>query len=346
VTYSAVLAGCGAMSKGWLDALSRVPQLAEKIKIVGLMDIDPELAKARGAEFGLSATFHCDLAEALATHKPDFVFDVVPPSARKTVVLTALANGCHVLSEKPMAASLSDAREMLDAARNAGRLHAIVQNRRYIEGVRRIRAFLESGAIGKLTSMHCDFFLAPHFGGFREQMEHVLLLDMAIHTFDAARFMSGTRPLAVYCHESNPDGSWFAHGASANAIFEMSDGVTFTYRGSWCADGAPTSWESQWRLVCTDGSLIWDGEDKYDARARASEGKFINDLKPVAVPALDTSGTTDGHASVLLDFLKAVETQSIPETDGSDNIKSLAMVFGAIESARTHTRTLINLEVN
>lgn len=346
MTYTAVLAGCGAMSKGWLDALTRVPQLAEKIKIVGLADINPALADARADEFGLSAAIHSDLAEALTTHKPDFVFDVVPPSARKAVVLTALANGCHVLSEKPMAASLPDAREMLDAAHNARRLHAVVQNRRYIEGVRRIRAFLESGAIGRLTSIHCDFFLAPHFGGFREQMEHVLLLDMAIHTFDAARFMSGALPLAVYCQESNPAGSWFAHGASANAIFEMSDGVTFTYRGSWCADGAPTSWESQWRFVCTEGSLLWDGEDKFDARARTSEGKFINDLKPLAMPKLDDTGKTDGHASVLLDFLNAVETGSTPETDGSDNIKSLAMVFGAIESARTRTRTPIDMERN
>ena len=72
------------------------------------------------------------------------------------------------------------------ARARAARLHAVVQNRRYLAGVRRIARVLDSGAIGALTSIHCDFFLAPHFGGFREEMDHVLLIDMAIHTFDAA----------------------------------------------------------------------------------------------------------------------------------------------------------------
>ena len=70
----------------------------------------------------------------------------------------------------------------------------MIQNRRYLAEVRRIRRFLDSGAIGAPTSIHCDFFVPPHFGGFREEMDHVLLLDMAIHTFDAARFLVGPRP--------------------------------------------------------------------------------------------------------------------------------------------------------
>ena len=78
-------------------------------------------------------------------------------------------------------------------ARSAGRIHAVVQNRRYVAGVRRIARALKGGAIGDIASVHADFFLAPHFGGFREDMDHVLLLDMAIHTFDALRCMTGLR---------------------------------------------------------------------------------------------------------------------------------------------------------
>ena len=74
--------------------------------------------------------------------------------------------------------------------------------------VRRIRRFLDSGAIGAPTSIHADFFVAPHFGGFREEMHHVLLLDMAIHTFDAARYMVNGEPESVYCQEWEPKNSW------------------------------------------------------------------------------------------------------------------------------------------
>jgi predicted dehydrogenase len=50
------------------------------------------------------------------------------------------------------------------------------------------------------------------------------------------------------------------------------------------------------------------------------------------------SGRTNGHASVIADFLDAVETGRPPETRSSDNIQSLAMVFAAIESARAGQR--------
>lgn len=342
MTYTAVLAGCGAMSKGWLEAIAHAPLLGKKIEIVGLVDLDTDLARQCARQFDLAAPAGDDLDAMLREKQPAILFDVVPPAARKPVVLSGLSHGCHVLSEKPMATSLSDAREMIAAAQDARKIHAIVQNRRFIDGVRRIRAFLASGALGEITSLHCDFFLAPHFGGFREQMEHVLLLDMAIHTFDAARFMSGKTPLAVYAQESNPAGSWYAHGASANAIFELSDGATFTYRGSWCADGAPTSWEASWRFIGTKGSLIWDGAEKLDARTIVNQGKFLNDLTPVTVPPAPAPDEIHGHASVIASFISAIEGATTPETVSTDNIKSLAMVLAAIESARTRTRVTID----
>ena len=80
--------------------------------------------------------------------------------------------------------------------------------------------------------------------------------------------MIGKKPLAVYCHETNPKGSWYRHGASANAIFEFDDGAVFTYRGSWCAEGANTSWESRWRIVGSKGTILWDGADEFQAGHR------------------------------------------------------------------------------
>jgi predicted dehydrogenase len=240
-----------------------------------------------------------------------------------------------------MAASLAEARDLVAAAKSAGRIHAVVQNRRYVEGVRRIREMIESGVLGELTALHADFFIGAHFGGFREQMQDVLLLDMAIHTLDAARFMAGADPLAVYALESNPRGSWYAHGAAAHAIFEFSDDVLFTYRGSWVAEGGTTSWESQWRIVGTTGTLLWDGAERFEARAVAGDSGFLRPLRDVAVPPPPRPAQTHGHASVIAEFLDAIETGRVPETAGSDNIKSLAMVFAAIESARTRQRVLI-----
>jgi predicted dehydrogenase len=174
-------------------------------------------------------------------------------------------------------------------------------------------------------------------------MQNVLLLDMAIHTFDAARFMADKTPLAVYCQETNPRGSWYAHGAAANAIFEFSDDVTFTYRGSWVAEGANTSWESSWRIVGSKGTLLWDGADSFEAKAIAGNTGFLRELGPLEVPEPADLAETHGHASVIADFIASIEAGTAPETASSDNINSLAMVFGAIESARIRQRVNISV---
>lgn len=339
-----VLVGCGAMSRAWLDAARQIDGLA----IVGLVDLDPERARTRAGEYNLtSAVIGTSLDTVLAQTRPDAVFDVVVPAARRAIALSAFAHGCHLLTEKPLADSPENARVIVEAARRAGRVHAIVQNRRYVANVRRIRRFLDSGAIGAPTSIHADFFVAPHFGGFREEMAHVLLLDMAIHTFDAARYMVAGEPAGVYCQEWEPANSWYRQGSSASAVFDLGGGKVFTYAGSWCADGFRTSWEGSWRIVAERGSLIWDGHDGLKAEVIASgRDGIIARTQEVEVPPLDPADRVDGHLGIIRDFIQAVETGTEPETRGADNIKSLAMVFGAIESAETGRRVAIAQEAS
>jgi predicted dehydrogenase len=334
-----VLVGCGAMSKHWLDAARRIDGLA----IAGLVDLDAERAWARAREYDLgSAVIGTSLDAVLAETKPDAVFDVVVPAARREVALSAFAHRCHLLTEKPLADSPDNARAIIAAARQAGRVHAVVQNRRYVANVRRIRRFLDSGAIGKPTSIHADFFIAPHFGGFREEMDHVLLLDMAIHTFDAARYIVAGEPASVYCQEWEPASSWYRQGSSASAVFDLGAGKVFTYAGSWCADGFRTSWEGSWRIVAERGSLLWDGHDGLKAEVIASgRDGIIDKTQAIEVPALDPADRVGGHLGIIQDFMRAIETGTEPETRGADNIKSLAMVFGAIESAETGRRVAI-----
>lgn len=318
------------MSRAWLAAARETGTT-----IVGLVDLDRERARELADEFQIDkAVIGADLGAVLTEARPDVVFDVVVPAARREVALTALRHGCHILTEKPLAATREDARAIVAAARDAGRVHAVIQNRRFLAEPRRIRRFLDSGVIGAPSSIHCDFFLGPHFGGFREEMHHVLLLDMAIHTFDSARFLVGGTPSGVYCREWDPAGSWYEQGSSAVAVFEMKEGPIFTYRGSWCANGLSTSWESAWRIVGQRGTLTWDGFADIRAEVRTGEREGLFDrTEPVEVPPLDPSDRVGGHLGVMKDFLGAVEAGTAPETRGDDNILSLAMVFGAIESA-------------
>ncbi|MDX8532122.1 Gfo/Idh/MocA family oxidoreductase [Mesorhizobium sp. VK25A] len=337
-----VLVGCGAMSKHWLDAARRIDGLA----IAGLVDLDADRAQARAREYELSGVvIGTSLDAVLDQTKPDAVFDVVVPAARREVALSTFAHHCHLLTEKPLADTPENAHAIIEAARRADRVHAVVQNRRYVANVRRIRRFLDSGAIGAPTSIHADFFVAPHFGGFREEMRHVLLLDMAIHTFDAARYMVAGEPVSVYCQEWEPASSWYRQGSSASAVFDLGGSKVFTYAGSWCADGFRTSWEGSWRIVAERGSVMWDGHDglKAEVVAPGREGLF-DKTTPIEVPPLDPTDRVDGHLGIIQDFMHAIETGAEPETRGADNIKSLAMVFAAIESAESGRRVAIAKE--
>lgn len=330
----AVLVGCGNMSRAWLRAAGDIADL----EVVGLVDIDESTARLRAAEFGLDhAAVGTDLALVLGTTTPDLVFDVAVPEAHVEVTLTALRHGCHVLGEKPLADTLDNARRLVAAAEDAGRLFAVIQNRRYQREVRRVRRFLASGVLGPLTTVNSDFYIGAHFGGFRDRMAHVLLLDMAIHTFDAARFLTGADPVSVYCKEWNPPGSWYDRDAAAIAIFEMSGGLVYTYRGSWCAEGVNTAWEGDWRFIGRRGGATWDGGDGFKAETvEKTEGLRSSNTRqelPPHDPADDDK--TAGHASLIREFVTCVRTGAEPDTSAANNIKSLAMVFAAIESARS-----------
>ncbi|UUZ97687.1 Gfo/Idh/MocA family oxidoreductase [Paenibacillus sp. P25] len=181
------------------------------------------------------------------------------PDSHAAVTTAALELGCDVFGEKPMSTSMAEAHRLVELAGKRGRTYAVMQNRRYLPQIRAFRDLVVSGAIGQVGFVNADFFLGPHFGGFRDAMESPSLLDMAIHTFDQARLITGKDPVSVYCHEFNPPGSWYAGNASAVCIFEYEDGGVFCYRGSWCSEGSPTSWEADWRISGSKGTARWDG---------------------------------------------------------------------------------------
>lgn len=334
-----VLVGCGSISRTWLPAIKDI----DDVEIVGLVDINEDAARQRKEDAELTeARTETDLENALRTLRPDVVFDCTVPEAHVQVTLTALEHGCHVLGEKPLADTMENARKMLEAARSAGKTYAVIQNRRYDARIRAYREFIESGKIGPLTTLNSDFYIGAHFGGFRDHMKHPLLLDMAIHTFDAARLISGADPLAVYCKEWNPAGSWYDHDASAIAIFEMTGGIVYTYRGSWCVEGLNTTWESDWQAICQNGSASWDGGACTRAQAVSKTGGFLSELQDIDIPESNTK-KVGWHKGNIEEFVRCVRTGETPETVCSDNIKSLAMVFGAIESAETGRRVEIRL---
>jgi predicted dehydrogenase len=330
-----VQAGCGVISPAWLGPVTG----RSDVEIVGLVDIDRNAAETRAREHGLAdAEIGTDLESVLARTKPDAVFDCTVPEAHRRVTTTALRHGCHVLGEKPMADTMANAHAMVAAARETGRTYAVMQNRRYLPAMVALRRFLDGGTLGRITTVHGDYFMAPHFGGFRDRMPHPLLLDMAIHTFDQARFLVRQDALAAQAHEWNPPGSWYDGAASAVAVFEMTNQVVFCYRGSWVSEGLATPWESAWRIVGDRGSVAWDGGDTFRAQVAAEGTGMLRGARDVQIGPGGAVLPYTGHAGCIDEFVRSVIAGTTPQTVCTDNIRSLAMVHGAIAAAEQGQR--------
>ena len=326
-----IVAGLGGMSREWLKYAT---SHAKDVEIVALVDVVLQSAKARAAEFQLAVPIFQDVQQALTEVPADLLWDITLPESREAVVTSALEHGLDVFSEKPMADSWQAARRLQERARDCGRRLLVMQNRRYHPKLRAFQHLLQEGRIGQVGMVAADFFLGPHFGGFRDAMDEPLLLDMAIHTFDQARFLLGGRAKSVYCHAYNPPGSWYQGHASAIAIFTWDNGAVFEYRGSWAAEGCPTSWEADWRVVGSRGTARWDGEGVPYAETvdEAASPSFIR--KTDRTWAVVEDGVLGGHARALDAMMSSWRSNRPAETEAKDNIQSLAMVFGAIESAR------------
>jgi predicted dehydrogenase len=321
----ALLVGAGGMGRTWAKNLLE----NEQVELAGWVDVIPGQVERSAAEVGAKVSAFTSVETGLRETKPDFVVDVSIPEAHEEITIQCLNQGVPVIGEKPMSTSIASAKRMVRASEVNGILYMVSQSRRYNKNLYAFRELIQK--LGTLGILNADFFIGAHFGGFRDEMDNVLILDMAIHTFDAARAISGLNPVSVFADQFNPVWSWYKQDSSAICLFEMEQGARFTYRGSWCSEGLHTSWESDWRAVCEKGTGAWDGNETIKGEIVRAPNGFHSSFEEIEPPIHEAKY---GIAASLDDFLMALKTGSTPQGECHDNILSLAMVFAAIESSK------------
>jgi len=98
--------GCGRISEVYLRNLTA----AADVDVVACSDVMLERAHARAAEFGVPRA--CTNAELMSDPEVELVVNLTIPSVHAEVTLAALEAGKHVVSEKPLATSMADARRI------------------------------------------------------------------------------------------------------------------------------------------------------------------------------------------------------------------------------------------
>jgi predicted dehydrogenase len=324
-----VLVGAGPMGRSWIRNL----QASADVELVGLVDLDLDAAQTALAEAGLDdIPMARSVTEILGTTAADAVVNVTVPIAHHPVTTEALYAGLPVLSEKPIAPTVAEGLSLAAAAEATGQLLMVSQSRRYY---RRLAQFKDAvSRLGEVGTVTTEFFRGPHFGGFRDEMAHPLLIDMAIHAFDAFRYLLDDEPVSVLCEEFNSPWSWYRGDASVTASFVTARGARYVYTGSWSSVGLDTSWNGNWRASAAGGTATWNGED-------APEWESVAEIAPT-----DPGEVPEQIAGSLAEFVRAVRTGATPMGTAIDNVRSLAMVEAAIRSAETGSRVDIGAVID
>ena len=330
-----ILAGVGFWGRTWTGLVRESPHWT----LAAVVDADETALEQAALAAGLPAeACFSSIAEASAGVEADAVLIVVPPDAHAGLALEALSCGLHCLVEKPFATTLADARAIVERAESVGRVVMVSQQYRYRAGARTVRGLVEAEAVGRIGAVYIEFANVLPVPGFQLEMAEPLLWDMAIHHFDLVRGVLGVEPVRVQATSFNPPWSEFGGNAAATVVFQTDGGIAITYTGSWAPRGRVTGWDGMWEILGESGSIRWDGEDvwvrplfrpliaKLETRAFRREWSGRR-AKPVRIEEADRLGS-------LAEFSGAIREGRQPETNGRDNIRSLALTVAAVESAR------------
>jgi len=146
------IVGCGHIASLHVQAIRAVGAA----EIVGVADIFEDYARAFANQFGIQSTFDSP-SRLIEETKPDVVHVLTPPAMHCATVLECLERGCHVLVEKPMALSVSEAKQMIHTARRKGVLLSVNHNCRFEPVVRQVGKVLASGQLGELVSLDVTY---------------------------------------------------------------------------------------------------------------------------------------------------------------------------------------------
>ena len=332
-----MLAGLGAWGGTWVQVIRDSPHW----ELVALVDSDTTVLDSVASMAGIpTECSFTSIAEAAAAVETDAALVAVPPAVHAPLASAALDVGLHCLIEKPFASTLEDAHRIVDRAEAVGRVVMVSQQYRYRPGARTVQRLVAEGAIGRIGAVYVSFLQTLLEPGFRLEMEEPLLWDMAIHHFDLIRGILELEPVRVLATSFNPSWSEYAGNAAATALLETEDGAVVTYTGSWVPRGRVTGWDGVWEIVGENGSILWDGDvvllrplgesTPLGAKVlRRVAGQEWNGRKVTLEPIRDAD-----RGGSLAELSSAIREQREPETSGRDNIRSLALVVGAVESAR------------
>ena len=322
----AILTGLGGRGLYWLGNLRQ----RDDVEVVAFVEpfagsIERSVQEHRVAR----ETIFPSLDEAIKNSDADFVVDVTPPSVHHEIALRAFESGLHVFGEKPLSDDFQTAKNVAEAGKRVGVKHMITQNYRFGAQPRTSRKVLAEGLIGQPGQADIRFYMpwADLPGTHYVTQPFMMINDMMVHHFDLLRYVLNDDPKSVQAITWNQPWGWHAGDACHAIVFHYDSGLVATHVTLGCDNGRTTSWNGDWHIAGPNGSLDWQIDGTFYSHQHRTENPVVNQkIEHLEVPRQEDA--------MLDEFFAAIKEDREPECSANDNLKSLAMVFGAIQSSK------------
>lgn len=189
------LIGFGSVAPAHMDAFMA---FSERCKVVAVVDALPDNARERMKAYGLDCEVFEDYQSILHREDVHLVDICTPPYTHAQIAVDSLRAGKHVICEKPMAPSLEECDQIIQAAEESGRLFSPIAQNRYRTPIAKLKGLLDSGIAGEVKHFnveslwwrgHCYYDL--WWRGTWEKEGGGCTLSHAVHQIDMLGWMMG-----------------------------------------------------------------------------------------------------------------------------------------------------------
>lgn len=305
----------------------------EGVELVALYNRTRAKAEHLAKRFGVPRVYDSP-QELLEKETLDFVDIISDVTTHVDFTLMAAEKGLSVICQKPMAASLGDARTMVQACKNKGVNLFIHENFRWQAPIRTLKKALDSGVIGEPFKGRVSFVSGfPVFDNqpFLAEQEHFILTDIGSHTLDICRALFG-EARSLYCLTKRVNRKIKGEDV-ANVLMEMQSGLHCFAEMSYASILEKEAFPETLVLIEGDkGSLHLSNE--FILKTTTKLGTTSQVIRPAMYPWVVPSYAVV-HSSIVdcnLDLLKGLRGGR-SETTGEDNLKTVELVWRSYESA-------------
>lgn len=326
------LAGCGRISANHFAAIAAVDGLA----LSAVCDTDAARAKAAGEAQGVP--WFTSYEKMLAEAECDAVTIATPSGLHPAQGITAAEAGKHVISEKPMAISLSGADALVRACDEAGVRLFVVKQNRLNATVQLVKRALEKGRFGRLylanTTVRWSrpqsyYDQAPwrgtwefDGGAFMNQASHYVdLMQWLVGPVESVIAKTATMARRIESEDTGAAVLKFRNGALG--VIEV---TMLTY---------PRNLEGSFTLIGENGTVKIGGTAVNTIEHWAFADQDPDDSLVAGVNTNPPSVYGFGHEPYYRNVLKVLHGEAVPDTDGRMGRKSLELILGIYESAKT-----------